>query len=107
MIAAPELGKEYPEPNEAADIQEIISAIRKKLELDYPPGKTLRQFHAKMHGCVKAIFKVENQLPENFRYGFLVPGKSYEAWIRYSNGSTKVTSDKQADLRGMAIKLLN
>jgi len=102
-----ELGKEYPEPNEAKDTEEIINAVKKRLVRDYPPGKILRQFHAKMHACVKATFTVESNLPEKFQYGFLVPGKSYEAWIRYSNGSDKVAIDKKADLRGMAVKLLN
>ncbi len=102
-----ELGKEYPEPNEARDTEEIIAAIKKRLERDYPPGKVLRQFHAKMHACVQATFKVEANIPEKLQQGFLIPGKSYEAWVRYSNGSDKVVKDKKADLRGMAIKLLN
>lgn len=103
----PEPGKEYLEPKEVEDTQAIIAAIIKRLNRDYPPGKVLRQFHAKMHGCVKATFTVLPNLPQKFRYGFLVPGKSYEAWIRYSNGNTKVLDDRKADLRGMAIKLLN
>ncbi len=103
----PELGKEYIEPNEARDIQTIIDVTIKRLARDYQPGKTLREFHAKMHGCVKATFTVLPDLPRNFQYGFLVPGKSYEAWIRFSNGSTSVVDDSKADLRGMAIKLLN
>ena len=102
-----ELGKEYPEPNEVRDTDEIIAAIKKRLERDYAPGKVLRQFHAKMHACVQATFKVETHLPENLQHGFLVPGKSYDAWIRYSNGSDKVVKDKKPDLRGMAVKLLN
>lgn len=103
----PELGKEYPEPNEARDTEAIIAAIIKRLKRDFPPGKTLRQFHAKMHGCVKARFTVVTELPKDFQYGFLVPGKSYEAWIRFSNGNTKVLDDRKADLRGMAVKLLS
>ncbi len=106
-MALKELGKEYFEPNETRDTEEIITVIKKRLERDYPPGKILRQFHAKMHACVQATFTVESKLPQNLQYGFLVPGKSYDAWIRYSNGSDKVVHDKKADLRGMAIKLLN
>ncbi|MCW3106804.1 MAG: hypothetical protein JWQ09_1310, partial [Segetibacter sp.] len=103
----PEPGKEYIEPNEARDTEAIIDAIIKRLNRDYPPGKTLRQFHAKMHGCVKATFTVSPDIPQNSQYGFLVPDKSYEAWIRFSNGNTKVVDDRKGDLRGMAIKLLN
>jgi len=102
----PELGREYIEPDEASDTAAIIDAIKERLSKEYP-GKILRQFHAKMHGCVKATFTVLADIPQNFQHGFLVPGKSYEAIIRFSNGNTKVADDRKADLRGMAIKLLN
>jgi Catalase len=37
-----------------------------------------------------------------------VPGKSYQAWIRFSNGASDATQpDAKGDARGMAIKLLN
>ena len=102
-----EIGKEYIEPNEQENTQKIIDMIRKHLSRNYPAGKTLRQFHAKMHGCVKAIFRVLPDIPLNYHHGFLIPGKSYDAWIRFSNGSPTVVKDSKADLRGMAIKLLN
>jgi hypothetical protein len=103
----PGLGEEFPEPQEAENTQAIITAIINRLRRDYSPGKTLREFHAKMHGCVKARFTVLPDLPVQFAYGFLVPGKTYDAWIRFSNGNTNVLDDRKADLRGMAIKLLN
>jgi hypothetical protein len=106
-MAIKELGKEYPEQYEERDTQEIINAVKKRLVRDYPPGKMLRQFHAKMHACVQATVTVEQHLPAHLQHGFLVPGKKYDAWIRYSNGSDKVVKDKNADLRGMAVKLLN
>jgi hypothetical protein len=102
-----EIGKEYFEPDEERDTQKIIDIVIERLNRDFPPGKTLRQFHAKMHGCVKAKFTVLPDIPKNYQYGFLVPGKSYDAWIRMSNGSVTVVDDKKADLRGMSIKLLN
>ncbi|MGI8634178.1 MAG: catalase family protein [Segetibacter sp.] len=89
------------------DTQEIIDTVTERLKRDFLPGKTLRQFHAKMHGCVKATFTVLPEIPKNYQFGFLVPNKSYEAWIRFSNGSVTVVDDKKADLRGMSIKLLN
>lgn len=104
---APEIGKESFAPNEANDTHKIINTIIKRLKRDYPPGTALRQFHAKMHGCLKATFTVLPDIQENYQYGFLVPGKSYDAWIRFSNGNTTVKDDRKGDLRGMAIKLLN
>ncbi|XZF14143.1 catalase family protein [Chitinophagaceae bacterium MMS25-I14] len=103
----PETGKEYIQPNEARDTQEIIDTIISRLKRDYKPGQTLRQFHAKMHGCVKATFTVADNIPENFRYGIFIPGKVYDAWIRFSNGNTHIVDDRKGDLRGMAIKLLD
>jgi hypothetical protein len=102
-----EVGKEYLEPNEEQDTREIIDIVIKRLKRDFLPGQTLRQFHAKMHGCVKATFTVLPNIPKNYQYGFLIPGQRYEAWIRISNGSAAVVDDKKPDLRGMSIKLLN
>jgi hypothetical protein len=107
MAIVPQLGKEYPQPGEEQDIEDIIDTIIQHLKKTYPPGKTLRQFHAKMHGFVEAVFTVEPDLPANVQYGFLQPGKAYKARIRFSNGNTQVFDDRKADLRGMAIKLLN
>lgn len=38
---------------------------------------------------------------------FFLPGKTYQAWIRFSNGSKDAQqADIKKDARGMAIKLL-
>lgn len=107
MATRPTLGTEYPQPNEARDTQEIIDTIIRHLKRVYKPGKTKRQFHAKMHGLVEATFTVNEDLPQQLQYGIFQPGKSYKAWIRFSNGNTKIVNDSKADLRGMAIKLLD
>ncbi|MFT3908521.1 MAG: catalase family protein [Ferruginibacter sp.] len=107
MGVKPEIGKEYIEPNEEQHTQELIDLIIKNLQKTYHPGKTLRQFHAKMHGFVEAVFTVNNDLPQHLQYGFLQPGRSYKTWIRFSNGNTKPLHDRKPDLRGMAIKILN
>jgi hypothetical protein len=102
-----ELGREYISPNEDGDTEEIITAITNRLRRDYAPGKTKRQFHAKMHGCLQATFTVEADVPLHLAFGFLTPGRTYQTWLRYSNGNTRITDDNKADLRGLAIKLLN
>ena len=107
MTGSPVLGKEYPLPGEEEDIMDMIDTILLYLKKTYPPGKSLRTFHAKMHAFLEAEFIVDTDLPINWRYGFLQTGKSYKAWIRFSNGNTRVTDDRKRDLRGMAIKLLN
>lgn len=68
---------------------------------------TTRDVHAKQHGCVRATFAIEKDVPEEYRAGiFADPGKEYAAWIRFSNGSPKVQDDRKGDARGMAIKLM-
>jgi hypothetical protein len=107
MKPVPLLGKEYPQPDEERDIKEIIDTIRHRLEKAYPLGKSLRQFHPKMHGFLDAVFRVEPDLSANLQTGFLRPGVIYSALVRFSNGNTRILDDRKADLRGMAIKLLN
>jgi len=56
---------------------------------------------------VRATFRVEDDLPSHLAQGVFVPGKSYAAWIRFSNGNGDPNrSDAKGDSRGMAIKLL-
>lgn len=107
MTETPQLGKEYLQPGEEKDIEAIIEMIRRYLKKVYAPGKLLRQFHPKMHGFVSAQFRVDPDLPTAMRHGVLQPGKVYNAWVRFSNGNSRVSDDHKADLRGMAIKLLD
>jgi hypothetical protein len=107
MTDTPEIGKEYLQPDEQRNIADMIATILHHLKKTYPPGKSLRQFHPKMHGFLAADIKVDPNLPANMRHGFLQPGKTYNAWIRFSNANTRVSDDHKADLRGMAIKILD
>jgi hypothetical protein len=107
MTEAPEIGKEYLQPKEEQNIADMIATILQHLKKTYPPGQSLRQFHPKMHGFLTADVKVDPNLPANMRHGFLQPGQTYNAWIRFSNANTRVSDDHKADLRGMAIKILD
>jgi len=96
--------------NEQDIAREIALAIRRQLEKTYPPKTrpARRDAHPKAHGCVRAEFRVENELPPKLAQGIFIPGKSYRAWIRFSNGSGDPTrADSKGDSRGMAIKLLD
>lgn len=102
-----ELGKEYPNSNEPAIIEEMISLMKSQVDREYADKKMLRQIHTKSHGLVKAKFTVEENLPESLKVGVFKEGKEFEAWVRYSNGQSTFKKDGKADIRGMAIKLLN
>ena len=102
----PVLGEKLQEGEieSATEIAKIISATLLHL---YPPGHVKRDAHTKTHGCVKAEFSVEENLENRLAKGVFIPGKTYPAWIRYSNGGSSLTrADIEGDARGMAIKLL-
>lgn len=90
--------------NGIADLS--VSTLKK--ERGEGKGPMTRDVHAKAHGCVRAKFTINNDLPAEYRAGvFAEPGKEYPAWIRFSNGSAKVQPDGKGDARGMAIKLMD
>ena len=104
---APELGKEYPPPDEQRHIDALIRQLREKMERDYAGRRTLRDAHPKMHGCVRGEFSIEPDLPEDLRVGIFAQRRTFPAWIRFSNQSGTVSPDSKGDIRGAAIKLMN
>jgi len=95
---------------EAQDLEAIVDRALQELRTHYPPGSypVRRDAHAKAHGCVKAIFHVDDNIPPDLRVGlFADPGASRKAWIRFSNGAFDVRPDNAPDGRGMAIKILD
>ncbi|MFD4401037.1 hypothetical protein [Kitasatospora sp. NPDC058478] len=96
---------ETPEPNEDQLVAEMIEAMNRQQEKDYPPGATGRAAHAKHAGLVKITFAVEPDLPANLRVGVFARPHTYEGWLRFSSGNGTPQSDDVKDLRGAAIKL--
>jgi len=107
QVADKSLG-EKPFPNEEKIAFETADTIEKDLRKQYRAGTAKRDVHAKLTGLVKAEFSVNKDIPAHFAHGIFIPGKTYQAYIRYSNGSPLSNrSDKKPDGRGMAIKLLD
>ncbi|MDO8705160.1 MAG: catalase family protein [Sulfuricaulis sp.] len=98
---------ERAEPGEADTDRFIADTITGYINRRYSDGRrpAMRDAHAKAHGCVRATFDVDAGLPDELRQGVFVPGKRYQAWIRFSNGASEINPDKTKDARGMAIKL--
>jgi catalase len=106
-----ELGKEYPPSGE----QEAINRLRDITErtmVAKSHDPTVRDVHPKSHGYASASFTVHNDLPIALRAGIFTTPATYQAWIRFSNGSSDRTDDgkdflpdTEGDVRGMAIKL--
>ena len=69
-------------------------------------GALRRGLHAKGHGILEASFEVAADVPEQARHGLFAKPGTYEALVRFSNGSGKVQADKVGDVRGIAVKVL-
>lgn len=94
-------------PDEEITAKKIADIIEKSIRKEYSTGIALRDAHPKAHGCVRAEFKIAEALPKELAQGIFLPGKTYQAWIRFSNGSSNAQqADIKKDARGMAIKLL-
>jgi Catalase len=94
-------------PDEAALTDQLANTIEKSVRARYTTGRARRDVHSKSTGFLKAEFHVNDELPDDLAKGVFIPGKIYQAWIRFSNGSGNPDqSDNTHDARGMAIKLL-
>jgi Catalase len=101
-----ELG-EHLYPGEKSVAEELSVVIQQSIRKQYASGNARRDAHPKAHGCVKAEIHVLEALPEALSKGIFIPGTTYQAWIRFSNGSSDPTrADIKRDARGMAIKVL-
>ena len=93
---------------EAAQTQAIINDAIRIVEQHRDNTRVLRDAHAKAHGCVKAEVTVLPEIAGDLRAGvFAEPGKTWQAWMRLSNGNAFPQFDRVRDARGMAIKLLD
>jgi hypothetical protein len=87
-------------------IESMSSILQEKMERDYAKGQIKRDAHPKDLGFLKASFTVERDLLEKAKVGIFKEEKEYKCFIRLSNSSGKIQSDKEKDFRGLAIKLL-
>lgn len=106
-VSEKKLGHEYVTYDEDRIAAQMVNEFEAQVTRMYKDKKMLRQVHTKMHGCVKATFAVEKNLPEEMKVGvFAGEPLEYNAWVRFSNGNTKPQKDKKKDIRGVAIKLM-
>ncbi len=98
---------EHLYPDEKPIAEELSVVIEESIRKQFSPGSARRDAHPKAHGCVKAEISILDTLPATLAKGMFVPGTTYQAWIRFSNGSGDPTrADIKRDARGMAIKVL-
>lgn len=107
-FSGPVSSEEQIPPGEAALTQGIIEDAIRIVEQHRDNTRVLRDAHAKAHGCVKAQVTVLADLDPSLQHGVLgEPGKTWQAWMRLSNGNAYPQFDRARDARGMAIKLLD
>lgn len=99
------LGEEFVPAGEEAMIDQIVVIHRYVQEFsDRKRTPVPRGQHPKQHGCVRADFIVEPNLPPMLRHGVFFEPRTYRALIRFSNG--RQWDDTKLDVHGMAVKLL-
>jgi hypothetical protein len=106
FVASPTHGEVLP-ATEAAAIAAIVQAAEARVRAAARTGPARRDAHVKPHGCVKARFEVLEDLPNDLKVGVLAEPKTFDAWIRFSNGADPPAADRIGDGRGMAIKLMD
>lgn len=97
------LGEERPATGEDATIARILAIALALFDTTARPVR--RGQHPKHHGCIRAEFVVEPDLPEELRHGVLREGRTFPTLIRFSNGRS--WDDRKGDIHGMAIKLVD
>ncbi|TDR35816.1 catalase [Tahibacter aquaticus] len=95
---------EYPREQEIAlSIAAVIEDFVRRRDAE---GPLRRDVHPKAHGCLKAKFRINADLPASLHTDIFQPAAVYDAWVRYSNSAPEPADDHRRDARGMAIKLL-
>jgi catalase len=106
-FSGPVATAEQVPPGEAAMTQDIIQTAIRIVDKYRTDTRYLRDAHAKAHGCLRAEVKVAADLPFTLQQGvFSEQGKTWQAWMRLSNGNAYPQFDNISDARGMALKLL-
>ena len=102
------LGQDMVLPGEQEAIQQIIARSEQEvLEHAARNDFARRDAHAKAHGCVKAFVDITpGALTPAERVGVFAKEATFPAWIRFSNGSPILQTDKERDVRGAALKLM-
>jgi hypothetical protein len=82
-------------PGESEDIAAIVALIEAHVREAAKNGPAPRDAHAKGHGCVRAEFRVLDDLPADLRVGLFARPRRYTALIRFSNGAGVSTPERR------------
>ncbi|WP_209330126.1 catalase [Lunatimonas salinarum] len=94
-------------PQQQKDLTSIIKTMKAFLKMEYAGVPRKRNFHPKMHGCIRGTLSVFSDLPESLKVGLFKQPATYDVWVRLSNAPPKVGADTGRSGRGLAIKVLH
>lgn len=101
----PGLGEELVPPREAEDVDELVRIFRRIQDArDRRKQPVPRNVHPKQHGCLRANFIVQRDLPPQLCHGVFAAPRTFTTLVRFSN--SKQRDDRLPDGHGMALKLL-
>ena len=92
-------------PDEAALIDEFVGFLKDASARRYPTGTMKRFNQGRQTAFLQADFIVPEDVPAAHRVGIFAAPRTYAAWIRFANAGS--ASDRERDIRGMAIRLEN
>jgi hypothetical protein len=98
--------KERVDPEEDGRFHKYAEALHTLQLKNAKGGPPTRTLHAKGVLDLLAEFTVLSDLPDYARRGLFAKGGTFRAYVRFSNGSPVAGSDRNPDVRGIAIKLL-
>jgi hypothetical protein len=82
---------------------ERIAAMQAERSKRYGNGRAL---HRKQLMALRARLDVMPELPPHARQGLFATPGGHDAWVRLSNGSMDVSSDRKPDIRGFGLRVL-
>jgi hypothetical protein len=101
----PRIAEETIDDREEATIDEFIAFLEVTSRKRHPTGPIPRFNQGRASGCVHASFVVPEGLAPELQVGLFAKPATYAAWIRFANASSD--TDRDADVRGMSIKVLD
>src|SRR5512141_3466053 len=93
-------------PDEEARLVRYAEQLRDLARRRASGGRPARALHTKGNAGVRAELTVLPDLPDHARQGLFASPGTYQALVRYSNGSNVRQPDAKPDVRGVAVKVL-
>ncbi|MDP2342301.1 MAG: catalase [Deltaproteobacteria bacterium] len=92
--------------DEAAVLADARSTLLQLVESKHQLGNDARDVHAKGHGCAKARFVVDGDVPAELKHGIFANAAGYDAVVRFSTSEPLPGGDDwNPSLKGIGIKV--